>query len=260
MSKNIRISAPWEPEDLSALIKFRALKMPLQEIRAKHFPDRSIDSLASALQRARKPKAPPTRRMNPEAKHKSKKRGKFSSICLHLKLFSNLFIVLDLVEKVIGHPDFDEDRPEEDDDDVVDLTGQEDRPRFDSALLNTPLTLFEANFSPSWWFFRPEISAVFVVILRIPQFSHLQVFVGQDRKNVKIEVNVFISDDGVEVVSSRTGIAYPIIKHMCRESTQPILLSFSSPVENPQILSKTTDPLHIIKINIPTQIAPIRLD
>eukprot|EP00026_Physarum_polycephalum_P016918 Phypoly_transcript_17964.p1 GENE.Phypoly_transcript_17964~~Phypoly_transcript_17964.p1 ORF type:complete len:196 (+),score=31.47 Phypoly_transcript_17964:156-743(+) len=195
------------------------MKIPMAEIRAKHFPDRSIDAIASAVHRARK---------------------------------------LDLVEQVIGHPDFDDDRPEEEDD-IIDLT-HVDMPPFDRAILDTPLTLYEANFSPSWWFYRPEISAVFVVILRIPHFSHFEVFMGQDRKSVKVDVTVFLPDDGVEVLSARTGIAYTIIKHTCRETPQSILLSFASPVDNPQILSKPSDPLHIIRINIPTQIAPIKLD
>ena len=81
-TKKVRVSAPWESEDLATLKCKRDQGFILAQIKEMFFPQCSVDSLASALQRAKKPrKGKDAQRwaqdgaLSSEVKAKSKGRG-----------------------------------------------------------------------------------------------------------------------------------------------------------------------------------------
>lgn len=51
--KAIRVSEPWSSEELQRLFNLRAQKIPMAEIQARYFSQRSVTALACALQRAK---------------------------------------------------------------------------------------------------------------------------------------------------------------------------------------------------------------
>jgi hypothetical protein len=151
------------------------------------------------------------------------------------------------MQKVLAHPIIapEDEEDFEDEEDVLDLRPTK-RQKIDS---NYPIANISSDYSLIFSFYRPELSAFFIVIPKIG-FVTAKSDVSEDRRTYSISLSITPPPDLCSLIAKRTALAHNLVTHDLPKSEHSFVVQFYYPILDLDKLHHVEDEYLILKLYI----------